>query len=139
MDHFEDFLNELSSGKRNKTLDFHFKKGTDIQLFSNIPFGIPSRIPQLDLAIGRIGLPAGRIIEIFGFEMSGKSCMALAAVASVQRLGGCAVWIDTAQPPKRCTEATAANAIQDLPLISNPNISMIRPAGNPIRPIAKSN
>jgi len=95
MDHFEDFLNELSSGKRNKTLDFHFKKGTDIQLFSNIPFGIPSRIPQLDLAIGRIGLPAGRIIEIFGFEMSGKSCMALAAVASVQRLGGCAVWIDT--------------------------------------------
>lgn len=95
MDGFEDFLNELGTGSKNKNLDFKVMTGTDIQLSSHIPFGIPTRIPQLDLSIGRAGYPVGRIVEIFGFEHVGKSCAALAAVASVQRMGGYAVWIDT--------------------------------------------
>lgn len=92
-DTFEDFLNQMASGK--KAIDFKVHRGTDIQLGSHVPFGVPSGIPQLDLSIGRRGYPAGRIIEIFGFEHSGKSCAALSAVASVQRMGGYAVWIDT--------------------------------------------
>lgn len=92
-DIFDDFINELASGK--KAIEFKVHKGTDISMASHIPYGIPSGIPQLDLSIGKRGYPAGRIIEIFGFEHTGKSCSALSAVASIQRQGGYAVWIDT--------------------------------------------
>ena len=92
-DTFDDFLNKMASGK--KAVDFKVHRGTDIQLASHVPYGIASGIPQLDLSIGRRGYPAGRIIEVHGFEHSGKSCAALAAVREVQRLGGYAVWIDT--------------------------------------------
>ncbi len=65
-DTFDDFLNGMASGK--KAIDFRVFKGTDLQLSSHVPFGIPTGIPQLDLSIGRKGYPAGRIIEVFGFE-----------------------------------------------------------------------
>src|SRR5262245_12836986 len=71
------------------------RAGTDLQLASHIPFGIPTRIPQLDLAIGRPGWPAGRIIEISGFEHTGKTCVGSAAAASTQRKGGYVFWYDT--------------------------------------------
>ena len=48
----------------------------------------------LDLALGVGGIPRGRIIEIFGSEGSGKTTLALQIVASAQRLGGKAVYID---------------------------------------------
>ena len=48
----------------------------------------------LDLALGIGGLPRGRIIEIFGPEASGKTTLALHAVAAVQRDGGTAAIID---------------------------------------------
>lgn len=47
----------------------------------------------LDLELGG-GLPFGRIVEFFGKESSGKSTMALKVVASVQKMGKRAVWID---------------------------------------------
>ncbi len=55
---------------------------------------ISSGILTLDIALGVGGYPRGRIIEIFGQEGSGKSTVALEAVAEVQRQGGYAVYID---------------------------------------------
>lgn len=92
---FEDFANELANSKTAKDLPFTVFKGTDISLSSHVPFGVPTRIPQLDLSLGRAGYPAGRIIEIFGFEFSGKSSAALSAIASAQRMGGYGLYIDT--------------------------------------------
>lgn len=48
----------------------------------------------LDLALGTGGLPRGRVIEVYGPEASGKTTLALQAIASVQRDGGTAAIID---------------------------------------------
>jgi len=93
MEWFDEFLNDVSGGKKG-SIDFKVFKGTDLQIGSHVPYGVPSRIPQLDLAIGRNGYPAGRSVEVFGFEHVGKSCAALSAVAAAQRMGGFGVWID---------------------------------------------
>ncbi len=55
---------------------------------------VPSGSFSLDLALGVGGLPKGRVIEIFGPESSGKTTLALHAVAQAQRLGGKAAFID---------------------------------------------
>lgn len=55
---------------------------------------IPTGCLSLDLALGVGGLPRGRIIEIFGPEASGKTTLALHAVAQVQKQGGVAAYID---------------------------------------------
>jgi recombination protein RecA len=49
---------------------------------------------DLDIALGIGGLPRGRIIEIYGPESSGKTTVALHAIAEAQKLGGCAAFID---------------------------------------------
>lgn len=49
---------------------------------------------SLDLALGIGGLPRGRIIEIFGKEMSGKSTLALHVIAEAQKKGGVAAFVD---------------------------------------------
>jgi recombination protein RecA len=48
----------------------------------------------LDMALGVGGYPRGRIIEIFGSESSGKTTIALHAIAEVQKMGGAAAFID---------------------------------------------
>ena len=48
----------------------------------------------LDLALGVGGLPKGRIVELYGHESSGKTTLALHAVANVQKAGGTAAFID---------------------------------------------
>jgi len=55
---------------------------------------IPTGALSLDIALGLGGLPKGRIIEIYGPESSGKTTVALHAVAEVQRRGGIAGFID---------------------------------------------
>ena len=56
--------------------------------------GISTGALSLDLALGGKGLPRGRIIELFGPESSGKTTIALHAVANAQRDGGVAAFID---------------------------------------------
>ncbi len=55
---------------------------------------IPSGSIKLDTAFGVGGYPRGRVIEIYGQESSGKTTLALHAIAECQKQGGCAVFID---------------------------------------------
>src|SRR6204780_2097514 len=56
--------------------------------------GIPTGSIALDVALGIGGLPRGRIVEIYGPESSGKTSLALHAVANAQKAGGIAAFID---------------------------------------------
>ncbi|MBA3266370.1 MAG: recombinase RecA [Nocardioidaceae bacterium] len=55
---------------------------------------IPTGAISLDIALGIGGLPRGRVVEIYGPESSGKTTVALHAVANAQRGGGIAAFID---------------------------------------------
>ena len=56
--------------------------------------GISTGSLSLDLALGGAGFPRGRVLELFGPESSGKTTLALHAVASAQKKGGIAAFID---------------------------------------------
>ena len=56
--------------------------------------GIPTGSLSLDIALGGVGVPKGRIVEIFGPESSGKTTLALHIIASSQKTGGVAAFID---------------------------------------------
>jgi len=55
---------------------------------------VPTGSLSLDLALGIGGLPRGRVVEIYGPESSGKTTLALQAVAEVHRQGGMAAFVD---------------------------------------------
>src|SRR5690606_2103496 len=55
---------------------------------------IPTGSVALDVALGIGGLPRGRVVEIYGPESSGKTTVALHAVANAQKAGGIAAFID---------------------------------------------
>ncbi len=55
---------------------------------------VPSGSPSLDIALGIGGYPRGRIVEIYGPESSGKTTLALHAIAEIQKQGGVAAFID---------------------------------------------
>ncbi|MHC4061923.1 MAG: recombinase RecA [Planctomycetota bacterium] len=56
--------------------------------------GIPTGSLSLDIALGGAGIPRGRATELFGPESSGKTTLALHVIASAQRAGGVAAFID---------------------------------------------
>jgi recombination protein RecA len=56
--------------------------------------GIPTGSISLDIALGGAGIPRGRVTELFGPESSGKTTLALHVIASAQRAGGVAAFID---------------------------------------------
>ena len=74
-----------------------YGKGTIMKLGDNaiedIAF-IPSGSIGLDLALGIGGYPRGRVIEIFGPESSGKTTLAIHAIAEAQKAGGIAAFVD---------------------------------------------
>ncbi len=55
---------------------------------------IPTGSLTLDMALGTGGLPRGRVVEIYGPESSGKTTLAIHAIAEAQKLGGVAAFID---------------------------------------------
>ena len=92
------------AGDRDKALETalvqierQFGKGSVMRLGdeTRVPVEvIPTGAISLDVALGLGGLPRGRIVEIYGPESSGKTTVALHAVASAQKLGGIAAFID---------------------------------------------
>src|SRR3972149_4500059 len=80
------------------SIEKQFGKGAIMRL------GADAQIPELsvvntgsiglDIALGVGGLPRGRIVEIYGSEASGKTTLALHAIAEAQKLGGIVAFID---------------------------------------------
>jgi recombination protein RecA len=78
-------------------IDKQFGKGSVMRLGDEVRAPIeviPTGSIALDVALGIGGLPRGRVVEIYGPESSGKTTVALHAVANAQRLGGIAAFID---------------------------------------------
>ena len=78
-------------------IEKNFGKGAIMRLGEDIPVNvdaIPTGSLGLDLALGIGGVPRGRIVEIYGPEASGKTTLALHLVASAQKNGGEAAYID---------------------------------------------
>jgi recombination protein RecA len=80
------------------SIEKQFGKGAIMRLGTETPIPEISVIPTgsigLDIALGVGGLPRGRIVEIFGPEASGKTTLALHAIAESQKRGGIAAFID---------------------------------------------
>ena len=78
-------------------IEKQFGKGSIMKLSEDTKVEVetvPTGSLSLDIALGAGGFPKGRIIEIFGPESSGKTTIALQAVAEVQKTGGRAAFID---------------------------------------------
>ena len=92
----DDKLKALESARLQ--IERQFGKGSIMQLgegSADAEIGvIPSGSLLLDAALGVGGYPRGRILEIFGPESSGKTTLALHAIAEAQKLGGIAAFID---------------------------------------------
>ena len=78
-------------------IEKNYGKGTIMRLGDDIPVNVEALSTgslSLDLALGIGGVPRGRIVEIYGPEASGKTTLALHVVASAQKAGGEAAYID---------------------------------------------
>jgi len=78
-------------------IERQFGKGSVMKMGDRGPIVqevIPTGSIALDMALGIGGLPRGRIVEIYGPESSGKTTVALHAIANAQRNGGIAAFID---------------------------------------------
>lgn len=95
---------EKVSSDRSKALDTalaqierQFGKGAVMKMGergTQIVEVIPTGSISLDIALGIGGLPRGRVVEIYGPESSGKTTLALHAIANAQKAGGIAAFID---------------------------------------------
>ncbi len=80
-----------------KTIEKQFGKGSIMKLGENATMNvevISTGCISLDMALGVGGLPRGRVVEIFGPESSGKTTVALHAIAQAQKEGGMAAFVD---------------------------------------------
>ena len=78
-------------------IDRAFGKGSAMKLGSREAIeieSIPTGSLGLDIALGIGGLPRGRVVEIYGPESSGKTTLALHAIAEAQKTGGTAAFVD---------------------------------------------
>jgi len=104
LDHDETTRTPHMAGDRDKALDAalaniekQFGKGSVMRLGDDTraPLEvIPTGAIALDVALGLGGLPRGRVVEIYGPESSGKTTVALHAVANAQKAGGIVAFID---------------------------------------------
>jgi recombination protein RecA len=81
---------------------------------------IPSGSLALDLATGIGGYPRGRVVEIYGPESSGKTTLALHAIAQAQKSGGIAAFID-AEHALDVAYARSIGVVTDKLLVSQPD------------------
>ena len=81
---------------------------------------IPTGALSLDIALGVGGIPRGRVIEIYGPESSGKTTLAIHAIAEAQKAGGIAAFIDAEHAFDRFYAAKLGVNIDDL-YISQPD------------------
>lgn len=106
-----------------KQIEKQYGKGSIMRL-GDRPFEkievIPSGSIALDLAIGVGGYPKGRIVEIYGPESSGKTTVALHAIAEAQKVGGYAAFID-AEHALDPTYAKALGVDTDNLILSQPD------------------
>jgi len=119
-----------SASDREKALDTalaqierQFGKGSVMRLGSDerAPIEvIPTGSIALDAALGTGGLPRGRIVEVYGPESSGKTTVALHAIANAQRAGGIAAFID-AEHALDPEYAKALGVDTDALLVSQPD------------------
>jgi recombination protein RecA len=80
-----------------RQIEKQFGKGSVMKLGENAHLQVEtvsSGVLALDIALGIGGYPRGRIIEVYGPESSGKTTVALHAIAEIQRAGGTAAFID---------------------------------------------
>ncbi len=110
---------ELTLGKIEKD----FGKGTIMKLgdsvIEDVPF-IPSGSIALDIALGVGGYPRGRVVEIYGPESSGKTTLAIHAIAEAQKAGGIAAFIDAEHAFDRFYAQKLGVDVENL-LISQPD------------------
>ena len=104
-------------------LEKSYGKGVVMKLSDNAKVDVPV-IPTgslgLDIALGIGGLPRGRVIEIYGPESSGKTTLAMHAIAEAQKLGGMAAFIDAEHAFDRTYAENLGIDIENL-LISQPD------------------
>ncbi|HEY7104634.1 MAG TPA: recombinase RecA, partial [Mycobacteriales bacterium] len=104
-------------------IDKQFGKGSVMRLGdeTRVPIQvIPTGSISLDLALGIGGLPRGRVVEIYGPESSGKTTVALHAVANAQAAGGIAAFVD-AEHALDPDYAKALGVDTDALLVSQPD------------------
>jgi recombination protein RecA len=110
---------QLTLDKLEKT----YGRGTIMKLGDNaieaVDF-IPTGSIGLDTALGIGGLPKGRVIEIFGPESSGKTTLALHAIAESQKAGGIAAFIDAEHAFDRLYASKLGVDVENL-LVSQPD------------------
>ena len=100
----DDKKEDKRSSDRSKSLDTalaqierQFGKGAVMKMGDRKAVAmevIPTGSVALDIALGVGGLPRGRVVEIYGPESSGKTTVALHAIANAQKAGGIAAFID---------------------------------------------
>lgn len=106
-----------------KKIERNFGKGSVMKLGEKVDTKIstvPSGSLALDVALGVGGYPRGRIIEVYGPESSGKTTVALHAIAEVQKKGGVAAFIDAEHALDRKYAAALGVDIDEL-LLSQPD------------------
>lgn len=84
---FEAFLKEMEKDRPGEVVLLDANSGSDIE-------AIPTGAISLDVALGVGGFPRGRVIELYGPEMSGKTSLALSVAAQCQRNGGTVGFVD---------------------------------------------
>jgi recombination protein RecA len=104
-------------------IDRQFGKGSVMRLGDDVRAPIeviPTGSIALDIALGIGGLPRGRVVEIYGPESSGKTTVALHAIANAQKSGGIAAFID-AEHALDPTYAQNLGVDTDALLVSQPD------------------
>ena len=129
----EDKYKEINAVKNDKLkaldaaisqIEKQYGKGSIMKLGDNSAHmnveTIPTGSLSLDIALGVGGVPKGRIIEIYGPESSGKTTLAIHAIAEAQKAGGIAAFIDAEHAFDRFYAAKLGVDVDNL-LISQPD------------------